>query len=405
MQKRSDKYARRRYPRRIALVSFAVAAALLGAWMVHAVSSSEKPDPELMVAMVQRGDIEDVVVASGTLQAFELVNVGAQVTGEVKALHVALGDRVAKGQLIAEVDPSTQRNALRQARAQQAAAQAQLRAKESLLGQNRLALERQKRMQAHGATTREAYEAAASALAVTSAEIDALKAQLEETRVALDTALVNLGYTRIHSPMDGVVVAVVTRQGQTLNASVSAPVIVKVARVDKMRIRAEISEADVVRVSAGQEAFFTILGEPDRPRTAVLQGIELAPESAQGEATGAGANAAPSGSAVYYSGLLETPNSDGKLRVGMTVQVRIVLGRKGGVLTIPSAALRQKDAQGRRSVAVLDRDGREREQWITVGMDNKTNAQVIDGIAEGERVVVGPMANSSQRGERGPGAQ
>lgn len=386
----SKKHKRHRPLRLIWLGCIIYAVGGSAAWTVQAVWPMRKLDEAHMVATVQRDDIEDAVLASGTLQAFELVNVGSQVTGEVKVLHVGLGDRVRKGQLIAEIDSSTQQNALKQAVAQETAAQAQLRAKQSVLNQNLLTLRRQQSMQKHGATARESYEAAAAAVAVTRAEIEALRAHLDEMRVALDMARVNLGYTKIQSPMDGVVVAVVTRQGQTLNASVSAPVIVKVAQVDKMKIRAEISEADVVRVSPGQAASFTILGEADRKRTAVLKGIDLAPESVQSDtAAGSAGNTSTFGSAVYYSGLLETPNDDGKLRVGMTVQVRIVLGSARQVLVVPSAALRHKGADGRRSIAVLGRSGSVVEQWVTVGLDNRTHAQVMDGLSEGDRVVVG----------------
>jgi membrane fusion protein, macrolide-specific efflux system len=378
---------------RIGVITLVIVVGLFGAWAVQAVRSEGKPGPEEAVARVVRGDIEDVVAATGTLQALELVNVGAQVTGEVKALHVGIGSRVKKGQLIAEIDPSVQKNALKQAEAQEAAAKAQLEAKRAVLKQNVLALERQTRMQSLRATTREAYEAAEAALAVTKADIDAATAHLEETHVVLDTARVNLEYTRIQSPMDGVVVAVVTQPGQTLNASMSTPVIVKVARIDQMSIRAEISEVDVVRVAPGQLASFTILGEPDRRRTALLRSIEMAPETMQGDAaTGSGGNATRN-AAVYYNGLLEAPNEDGKLRIGMTAQVRIVLRRAEHVLTVPSSALRRKDSRDgrRRSVAVLLPSGPIQERWISIGIEDRLNAQVMSGLVEGDIVVVSSM--------------
>src|SRR5687768_12273386 len=125
--------------RRIVVGSVVLAAGLLGSWAVNAVWSGKKLDHAPLVEVVQRGDVEETVTATGTLQAFELVNVSAQVTGEVKALHVTLGERVTQGQLIAEIDSSTQRNGLRQAEAQEATAQANLRAKESQLRQNLLA--------------------------------------------------------------------------------------------------------------------------------------------------------------------------------------------------------------------------------------------------------------------------
>jgi macrolide-specific efflux system membrane fusion protein len=375
-----------------------LAAGLLSAWTVQAVWPSNDLAPGYMVAQVTRGDIEDTVLATGTLHASELVNVGAQVSGELKVLHVGLGARVRKGQLIAEIDASTQQNALKQAEAREAAARAQVRAKESVWHQHQLTFQRQQGMYKHGATTREAYEAAQAAVAMSRAELDALKAVLQEARVALDTARVNLKYTKIESPIDGVVVAVVAKQGQTLNASVSVPTIVKVAQVDTMRIRAAISEADVVRVSPGQAASFTILGEPGRPREATLKAVELAPESIQTETGGeAHAGAGSSASAVYYSGLLEAPNGDGQLRIGMTVQVRIVLGKANGVLMVPSAALRDKDAMGRRSIMVRNSAGRLQEQWITVGIDDRTHSHVLAGLNEGDQVVMGERASSGAK--------
>lgn len=382
-----------------------LAAGLLSAWTVQAVWPSNDLAPGYTLATVTRGDIENTVMATGTLQASELVNVGAQVTGELQLLHVGLGARVRKGQLIAEIDASTQQNALKQAEAREAAARAQLRAKESVWHQHQLTFERQRRMYKHGASTREAYEAAQAAVSMTRAELDALNAVLQEARVALDTARVNLKYTKIESPIDGVVVAVIARQGQTLNASVSVPTIAKVAQVDTMKIRAEISEADVVRVSPGQSASFTILGEPDRPREATLKAVELAPESVQTDASGssnAGAGSSNSASAVYYSGLLEAPNSDGKLRIGMTVQVRIVLGKANGVLMVPSAALRDKDVEGRRSIMVRNSAGRLQEQWITVGIDDRTHTHVMTGLDEGDQVVMGERASPDRNHVQGP---
>jgi macrolide-specific efflux system membrane fusion protein len=349
-----------------------------------------------MRASVSRGDIEDTVLAAGTLHASEFVNVGAQVSGELQRLHVKLGDRVRKGQLIAEIDASTQQNALKQAEAREAAARAQLRAKDSVWKQQLLTFERQQGMYKHGASAREAYEAAQAAVKITRGELDALEAALDEARVALDTARLYLKYTRIESPIDGVVVAVVARQGQTLNSNVAVPTIVRVAQVDTMKIRAEISEADVVRVSPGQAATFTILGEPDLPREATLKAVDLAPAALQVEAGArSGAGMGDSSSAVYYSGLLEAPNPDGKLRIGMTVQVRIVLGKANGVLRVPTAALRDKDSQGRRSILVRNSAGRLQEQWITVGMDDKTHTQVVAGLNEGDEVVMGERSSAS----------
>lgn len=181
--------------------------------------SSGAGAPAYITAQVSAIDIEDSVLAEGTLQAFKQVSVGAQVSGQVKTLHVKLGDKVAKGQLIAEIDSLTQQNSLRNAQAALASARAQLRSAEALQIQNAQELERQRRMRAADASAQSDFEAAEATHKTSQASVDALKAQVEQAEITLDTARVNLGYTRIASPIDGTVVALVTEEGTTVNAN------------------------------------------------------------------------------------------------------------------------------------------------------------------------------------------
>lgn len=343
-----------------------------------------------ITAPVTRGSIETTVLASGTVESDNLVSVGAQVSGQLKSLKVDLGDTVKAGQLVAEIDSLPQQNTLRTKTAALAAIRAQKQAKEASLVLAELNYKRQTQMLRGDAASREDAETAEANLKVLRAEIAALDAQIEQARIAVDTAQLDLGYTKIASPIDGVVVAIVTKEGQTVNANQTAPTIIKVARLDRMTIKVEISEADVIRVKPGQRVSFTILGEPDNRYPAVVKAIEPAPESIAKETTSTASTASSSSStAIYYIGILDVPNPDGKLRISMTAQVHIVLNEADGVLLIPSAALGDKEKDGRYIVRVESEPGKIEEQRVKIGLNNNVQAEVREGLQEGQQVVIG----------------
>lgn len=358
--------------------------------------------PRLLTAPARIADLEESVLASGTVEAFEQVSVGAQVSGQLKTLKVALGDDVIKGQLVAEIDSLTQQNALKNAEAQLANVEAQKAAKQALLRQYELAYTRAQTMLAQDAGSRGDFEAAEATLATTRAEVAALDAQIRQAAIAVDSARVNLGYTQIVSPIAGKVVAVVTKEGQTVNANQSAPTIIKVAQLDRVTVKAEISEADVTRVKPGQRVRFTILGEPGKRFETVLRSIEPAPtsitsdnsNSASSSSTTSGSSSSSS-TAIYYNGVFDVPNPDHTLRISMTTEVNIVLGEVRGALTIPATALDKAGPDGRYRVRVLDADQRVVAREVRIGMNNKIDAQVLDGLREGEQVVIGEASASA----------
>lgn len=355
---------------------------------------------EFVTATAALSDLEQSVLATGTLQAFKQVSVGAQASGQVKSLKVALGDTVKKGQLVAEIDSMKQQNDLRNTQAALDSARAQLASKQAALKQAELAFRRQQELLALDAISRESFEQADARLETTRAEIRAIEAQIAQAKIAADTAQVNLGYTKILAPMDGVVVAIVTQEGQTVNANQSAPTIIKLALLDTLTVKAQISEADVVRVKTGQKAYFTILGAPEKRYYTTLRTMEPAPDSIAKEDTSASSSSA---SAIYYNGLLDVPNTDGRLRISMTAQVYIVLNEARQVLTIPAAALGERGRKGMASVRVLDEDGKALERQVKVGINNNVNAQILEGLAVGDKVVTGeaPAAGSQPQ----PGRQ
>jgi macrolide-specific efflux system membrane fusion protein len=357
--------------------------------------------PRYITAPATVGDIEQTVLASGALQPFLLVDVGAQVSGQVKSLKVALGDKVAKGQVIANIDPATQQNALLTAQATLEQQKAQRLSQEAIVAQDKLALARQSTTYAAEASSRQDLETAQTQLKSAQASLAATNALIKQATVAVNNAGVNLGYTQIVAPIDGVVVAIQTKQGQTVNAVQSAPTIVKLANLATMTVKAQISEADVVHVRPGQPVYFTILGEPDRRFYATLRAIEPAPDSITSATT---ATASPaSTAAVYYNGLFDVANPDGVLRTSMTAQVYIVLASAKHVLTVPSAALTPA-GQGRYTVRILTDPKKKPEvRAVTVGINNNVSAQILSGLKAGEKVIVGEGA-AKEAPAKPPGA-
>ncbi|MFA5119641.1 efflux RND transporter periplasmic adaptor subunit [Zavarzinia sp.] len=368
---------------------------------------AEQTAPRYLTATVTTKDIEHVVLADGTLEAFKQVSVGAQVSGQIKSLKVDFGDKVKAGDLIAEIDSKTQENSLKDAEAQLANVKAERAAKEASLKQAELAFARLKRMLASSAASREDYETAEATLAVTKAEIAALDAQIEQADIQVSTAKLNLGYTRIESPIDGTVVAVVVEEGQTVNSAQSTPTIVKIAQLDTMTVKAEISEADIVNVTADMPVYFTILGDPDRRYEAKLRMIEPAPTSINSESTTTSSASSSSSSsststAIYYNGIFDVPNSDGRLRIDMTAQVSVVLGSAKGVPTIPTTALGTREADGTYTVYVVDDAGTVSARKIRTGIEDETDVEVKEGLTAGEKVVLGDAAAGTSMQMRMP---
>lgn len=365
-------------------------ALLLTALAIGALVYRSSGGPEWVTAAVKVGDVEQTVLATGKLRPKELVSVGAQVSGQVKRLHVSLGQFVRAGEPIAEIDDEPQRLALRNAEAAIDALRAQRAAREAALVQTELALRRQEMMLAADATARADFEAARAARDTTRRDVESLAAQIVQARTQADTARINLAYTRIVAPMDGVVVAVVTKQGQTVNSFQSAPTIVMLAKLDVMTVRAEISEADVGKLRPGQAAWFTTLGEPDRRRHAKIERIEPAPESIASDNTAqsSGGSQQQTSTAIYYQAQFDVPNPDGALRPSMTVQVSVLLARAGSAVIVPVTALGPRAANGRTSVKVVDARGKVARRSIRVGISDESNAAVLSGLRPGEKVVL-----------------
>ncbi|MGE8387314.1 MAG: efflux RND transporter periplasmic adaptor subunit [Pseudomonas sp.] len=345
---------------------------------------------------VARADIESSVTALGTLQPRRYVDVGAQASGQIRTLHVEAGDEVRKGQLLVEIDPSTQQARLDAGRFSIDNLKAQLAEQRAqyLLAQQ--VLKRQHDLAAAGATRQEDLQAADAQLKMTQARIDMFQAQIRQAQASLRSDEAELGYTRIYAPMDGTVVAVDAREGQTLNAQQQTPLILRIAKLSPMTVWAQVSEADIGKVKPGMTAYFTTLaGGKRRWNSTVRQILPIPPKplalTSQGGGGPASATSGTTGSqVVQYTVLLDVDNPDGALMAEMTTQVFFVAGQASQVLTAPLAALDDSDSEGLRLAQVLGQDGKLEQRKVRVGLSDRLRVQILEGLQEGERLVIGP---------------
>ena len=377
------------------------AAALVAAALVWTRTSAKDPTQDLSTAAVVRGDIEDAVSALGFLQPQEFVDVGTQVSGQLKRLRVAVGDSVEKGAVLAEIDTAVLTAKVEAGQASLQSLAAQIDEKQAQLALATRQQQRNATMFAQDIVSRDALETSQAATRVTAAQVASLKAQRQQTGAALRIDQTNLGYANIHAPMAGTVVALNARQGQTLNASQQAPILMRLARLDTMTVVTQVSEADVVRLKAGTEVYFNTLGQPDRRWTGSVRQVMPTPDTVN--------------NVVLYNVLFDVANADRQLMTQMSAQVFFVLAQAKAVLLVPVAALdavrtvhdvngvseAKVGATQTARVRVL-KDGRIEERKVVVGVMTRLSAQVVSGLAEGEQVVLGAAAASEPKREGKP---
>ncbi|MCO7514822.1 efflux RND transporter periplasmic adaptor subunit [Pseudomonas guariconensis] len=349
---------------------------------------------------VTRADIESSVTALGTLQPRRYVDVGAQASGQIRKLHVEVGDEVRQGQLLVEIDPSTQQARLDAGRYSIENLKAQLAEQRAQFQLAQQQYRRQRDLAAAGATREEDLQAADAQLKVTQARIDMYQAQIRQAQASLRSDEAELGYTRIYAPMTGTVVAVDAREGQTLNAQQQTPLILRIAKLSPMTVWAQVSEADIGKVEPGMTAYFTTLAGGKRRWTSTVRQILPIPpkpldQASQGGGSPTSATAGTTGAqVVQYTVLLDVDNPDGALMAEMTTQVFFVAGQASQVLTAPLAALDDAGTDGLRLAQVLTRDGKVEQRKVRTGLSDRLRVQILDGLAEGEQLVIGAPAAS-----------
>ena len=344
---------------------------------------------------VSRGDIESSVTALGTLQPRRYVDVGAQASGQIRKIHVEVGDAVKEGQLLVEIDPATQKAKLDASQFSIENLKAQLQEQQAQHELARQKYQRQQNLAAGGATREEDVQTARAELKATQARIDMFRAQIRQAEASLRSDQAELGYTRIYAPMAGTVVALDAREGQTLNAQQQTPLILRIAKLSPMTVWAEVSEADIGHVKPGMSAYFTTLsGGNRRWNSTVRQILPVPPKPLDQTSQGGGSpsSSSKSGSArvVLYTVLLDVDNADNALMAEMTTQVFFVANQAKDVLTAPVAALQGSAQADRQTARVIAANGEIQSREVQTGISDRLKVQILDGLNEGDHLLIGP---------------
>ncbi len=375
-------------------IALAVALAIGGGAYAYMNGKKDTGAATANTVEVTRGRIETVVTAQGKLEPKDYVDVGAEVSGQIKKMHVDVGDAVKSGDLLAEIDPATYEASVKGDQARIKQLEAQQKEQEATYAQTKQKLARNKTLYDNRAVAREVYEDAQTAVNIASAQILSLEAQLEEAQSILEGDQADLERTKIYAPMDGTVVSLSVKEGQTINANQTAPVIGQLARLDVMTVRAQVAEADITKLTADMPVYFTTLGSQGRKWDGRVRQILPSPETVN--------------DVVLYNVLADVDNKDGQLMTGMTTQLFFVLGRADDVLTIPASLLTKRaedaDKDGNRGYVVnVLKGGRPEARTILVGLSDRTTAQVVSGLEDGDRVVQPVSAASPAAAAQGGG--
>jgi len=383
-------------------------------WSVRATAGTA-----LITEMAQRGNLEDAVTATGTLQPKDFVDVGTQVSGQLKKLLVDIGAVVKAGQLLAEIDPSVYQAKVDGDQAQLLNQKAQLADRQAQLVLAELQFTRQQNLTRENATTADLLQIAEAAQKSALAQVNSIKAQIQQTESTLRGDQASLGYTKIYAPMGGTVVSQTAKQGQTLNANQQAPIIMRIADLATMTVQAQVSEADVPKLQVGMDVYFTTLGGDNRRFYGKLRQISPTPNVVN--------------NVVLYDALFDVANPEQVLMTQMTAQVFFVAASAKDAVLVPLAALRpvasakrtrgpraagkgpsgtgerasgsgerpsgndprSRFAEGTALVSVVGADGKVADREVKVGVMSRVFAQIVSGLDPGEKVVIGTKAPAS----------
>jgi macrolide-specific efflux system membrane fusion protein len=381
-------------PRKKLVGVMAIAAVAVGGWYWYSAAAQRQEQEAARPVAVTRGTIEEVVTAQGKLEPKQYVDVGTQVSGQLKKIHVEIGDTVTKGQLLAEIDPRVYQAQVEAGEARLSSLRAQLneqKAQTVLAEQN---LRRNQNLIAVNAVSQQALQETESQAAVARAQVDSIVAQIQETESNLKASRTNLSFTKIYAPVAGTVTTLPTKEGQTLNANQSAPTIMQVANLDVMTVRAQVAEADVNRLKENMPGYFTTLGDSERRWQGKVRQIQPSPQIVN--------------DVVLYDVLIDVKNDGRRLMTGMTTQVFFILGKAENVLIVPAELLtrrapREDNDKGKayRIAVAAGEKGRE-QRLIHVGLQTRTQAEVTVGLEEGERIFLNRPAGAPTRTAGGP---
>ena len=364
---------------------------------------------------VTRGDMRAAVTATGTMSAVVTVLVGTQVSGTIKQLFVDFNSPVKKGQLLALIDPALPQAKVEQARASLQSAVANVEKSETALLDTKRTMERNQTLFAKNYIARSDFDTAETNYQSARAQVNVVKAQVEQARAALQVEETNLRYTRILSPVDGIVISRNVDIGQTVAASFQTPTLFNIAQdLTQMQIDTNVDEADIGKILVGQPVQFSVDAYPDITFSGKVSEIRNAPTTVQ--------------NVVTYIVVIKVDNPELKLKPGMTANVSIITATQAGALKVPNAALRfrwtvekaadkgktegpakgaeaAKDSAPRKtqSLWILDNDKPRRVQ-ITAGISDGNFTEILSGdLKEGDAVILEAVGGAKKTGSAGIG--
>lgn len=354
------------------LFAIIVLATAAGAYYVYVYSVT---DEEVSFVTVSKGSIENIVTATGRLQPRNFVDVGAQVSGQLIEILVDVGDQVEEGQLLAVIDSTVYRANVDGTRAQLRNLEAQMQDRKAQLELAEIQLRRQRQLVSNRMTSEESLQIAQASQRSAAAQVQALAAQIDQTSSTLRAEEARLNYSQIFAPMSGTVVSIVARQGQTINATQQAPTIMQIADLSAMTVQAQVSEADVSRLSTGMEAYFTTLGNQSRRWSGQLRRIEPTPQVEN--------------NVVLFNALFDVDNHQMALLPQMTAQVFFIVEKVDDVLMLPVNAISGSSSRqgGVAKVKLLLPDGSIEEREVITGLSNRVQIEIKEGLSFEDQVV------------------
>jgi HlyD family secretion protein len=392
---------------------------LLLLFLLFGIACARKPKASFRTEDVTRGAVSEIVNATGDVSAIISVNVGSQDSGIIEKLFVDFNSKVKKGELLATLDPRLFRAALEHAEANLASSIAAVERAQAAYDDSVRIAKRDEELRGSNLIAQADLDTAVATRDGNRAALSGAKAAVLQSRADRDTARVNLDFTKITSPIDGIVVTRSVDVGQTVAAAFQAPTLFLIANdLTKMQILANIDEADVGKVQEGADARFTVDAYAGETFTGKIRQVRQSPNTIQ--------------NVVTYPAVIDAPNPDGKLRQGMTASVTIVAAHKDDVVRVSNAALRWRpDEQGGPAVATQTNgaqrqvppqarnpnasargnrdvtqgngrpgrvftlvDGKPVQAIIRVGVSDGQRTEVLEGLVEGDKVIVGADGQS-----------
>lgn len=343
---------------------------------------SHKGTPKYIIAPVTRNSIGETILATGRIEPEKKINIGAQVSGQIKKVFFEVGQKVKEGDIIAIIDPRPKDNELKIAEAELKKAQASVNVYQNRLIKAQQEYDRQKFMFKNDATSKKEYLDSKSNLNIAESELKQVKENIISAKKNLETAKLNLEYTTIKAPSNGTILSLAVEEGQTLNTSFNIQTIAIIANINKLTIKSEISETDINKIHVGQDVEFSVIGNNAITYTTKVKSKDPAPTFISTP------NSPTLNDAIYYFITMDAPNPNNTLKIGMNVDVKIFQTKTNNIITIPNSALNIASDNGYEVLVYLPLKDKYEHRKIELGISDGVETEVKSGLSENDYVVI-----------------